>query len=308
MHGAGLNRADLVQLAGIYAAPPGSPPDIPGLEFAGEVVAQGPGVTEPAIGARVFGIAGGGAQAELLAVPASQCAPVPERLDLVDRGRRARGVRHRARRHRHAVPRCRRARSCSCTRSGRASAPRPCSSAGRPAARWWAPPAPRRSSSSARALGLDHGVLAARELDPAALAAAITDGGRERRRGPRARRRRLPRDRPRRRRAARPHRARRDDGGHPHAARPRRALHEAHPRSTAPCSAAARSRRRPPPPTRSRATSCRCSRAVRCVPVIARTLPLDDGPARPTSCWRRRGVRQHRPRPHPMRAASRSGS
>jgi NADPH2:quinone reductase len=86
VHGAGLNRADLVQLAGYYTAPPGSPPDIPGLEFAGEVVARGPGVTEPGVGARVFGITGGGAHAELLAVPATQCAPVPDTLDLVAAG------------------------------------------------------------------------------------------------------------------------------------------------------------------------------------------------------------------------------
>ena len=86
VHGAGLNRADLVQRAGFYHAPPGSPPDIPGLEFAGEVVAHGDGVTEPALGARVFGIAGGGGQAELLAVPASQCAPVPDGIDLVTAG------------------------------------------------------------------------------------------------------------------------------------------------------------------------------------------------------------------------------
>src|SRR3954462_5679641 len=75
VHGAGLNRADLLQLAGFYAAPAGAPPDIPGLEFAGEVVGHGPGVTGPAIGTPVFGIAGGGGQAELLAVPATQCTP-----------------------------------------------------------------------------------------------------------------------------------------------------------------------------------------------------------------------------------------
>ena len=40
----------------------------------------------PAIGTHVFGIAGGGAQAELLAVPAAQCARVPDVLDLVDAG------------------------------------------------------------------------------------------------------------------------------------------------------------------------------------------------------------------------------
>src|SRR5258705_10190760 len=66
--GAGLNRADLMQRAGFYPAPPGSPPDIPGMEFAGTVVAQGDGVERPAVGTSVFGIVGGGAQAELLSV------------------------------------------------------------------------------------------------------------------------------------------------------------------------------------------------------------------------------------------------
>ena len=35
VHAAGLNGADMHQLAGGYPAPPGSPQDIPGLEFAG---------------------------------------------------------------------------------------------------------------------------------------------------------------------------------------------------------------------------------------------------------------------------------
>ena len=34
---AGLNGADVLQMKGGYPAPPGSPQDIPGLEFAGEV-------------------------------------------------------------------------------------------------------------------------------------------------------------------------------------------------------------------------------------------------------------------------------
>jgi NADPH:quinone reductase-like Zn-dependent oxidoreductase len=77
VHGAGLNRADLAQRAGGYPAPPGVPADIPGLEFAGTV---------DATGERVFGIAGGGAQAELIAVPVEHCVPVPDDLDLVAMG------------------------------------------------------------------------------------------------------------------------------------------------------------------------------------------------------------------------------
>ena len=47
---AGLNGADILQRAGGYAAPPGSPADIPGLELAGVVAAIGPGVWRFAVG------------------------------------------------------------------------------------------------------------------------------------------------------------------------------------------------------------------------------------------------------------------
>jgi NADPH2:quinone reductase len=86
VQGAGINRADLLQLAGNYPVPPGSPPDIPGLEFAGVVEWIGPQATGVGVGDRVFGVTGGGAQAERVAVPAAQCAPVPEGLDLVTMG------------------------------------------------------------------------------------------------------------------------------------------------------------------------------------------------------------------------------
>ncbi len=83
--GAGINRADLLQKAGLYRAPDGSPADIPGLEFSGTVESAGTG-TSLAIGDRVFGICGGGGQAERLAVPEGQCAPVPKGVDLVIAG------------------------------------------------------------------------------------------------------------------------------------------------------------------------------------------------------------------------------
>jgi NADPH:quinone reductase-like Zn-dependent oxidoreductase len=86
VHGAGINRADLLQRAGRYPAPPGSPADIPGLEFAGVVEACGPGARGVEIGDRVFGIAAGGSQAEYVSIPAGQCAPVPDGLDLVAMG------------------------------------------------------------------------------------------------------------------------------------------------------------------------------------------------------------------------------
>jgi NADPH2:quinone reductase len=78
---AGLNGADMMQLRGDYPAPPGVPADIPGLEFAGEVVACGPGVERFEVDDRVMGIVGGGGQAELLAVSERHAIPVPDELD-----------------------------------------------------------------------------------------------------------------------------------------------------------------------------------------------------------------------------------
>ncbi|QBD81317.1 NAD(P)H-quinone oxidoreductase [Ktedonosporobacter rubrisoli] len=80
---AGLNRADLAQRAGHYPAPAGSPADIPGLEFAGEVDALGPLARAWKPGQRVMGIAGGGAQAEYLLVHEGMLVEIPENLDFV---------------------------------------------------------------------------------------------------------------------------------------------------------------------------------------------------------------------------------
>src|SRR4051794_5824667 len=84
--GAGLNGADMLQRKGGYPAPPGSPPDIPGLELAGEVVATGPGAQRFSEGDRVMGIVGGGGQAELATVHERQLMPVPDGVDLVEAG------------------------------------------------------------------------------------------------------------------------------------------------------------------------------------------------------------------------------
>jgi NADPH2:quinone reductase len=78
---AALNRADLLQRRGHYPAPPGFPTDIPGLEFAGEVEAVGAETRRIKIGDRVFGITGGGAQAEYIVVPEETLALVPGNLD-----------------------------------------------------------------------------------------------------------------------------------------------------------------------------------------------------------------------------------
>src|SRR5262245_47453947 len=77
---AGVNRADLLQRAGFYPAPPGVPPDIPGLEYAGVVSAVGPGASRFAVGDRVFGLVAGGAYATELIVHEREAVRTPDAL------------------------------------------------------------------------------------------------------------------------------------------------------------------------------------------------------------------------------------
>jgi NADPH2:quinone reductase len=86
VHSAGLNRADLAQVAGFYPPPPGYPTDIPGMEFAGVVEAVGPGTYRFGVGDRVMAVVGGGAQAELAVVDEREAMPVPKHVDLVAAG------------------------------------------------------------------------------------------------------------------------------------------------------------------------------------------------------------------------------
>ena len=76
-----LNRADLLQRAGVYPAPPGAPRDIAGIEFAGEVASLGEGVRGWSPGDRVFAICGGGAHAEWVVVPAVTLVRIPDAVD-----------------------------------------------------------------------------------------------------------------------------------------------------------------------------------------------------------------------------------
>jgi NADPH2:quinone reductase len=78
---AALNRADVLQRIGHYPAPPGYPQNIPGMEFAGEVDEVGPEAGLWKSGQRVFGITGGGAQAEYVVVPENHLAEIPANLD-----------------------------------------------------------------------------------------------------------------------------------------------------------------------------------------------------------------------------------
>ena len=83
---AGVNRADILQRQGSYPAPPGSPPDLLGLEFAGEVESLGEGARLWRVGQRVYGICGGGGQAELVVAHERALAAIPDNLDFAAAG------------------------------------------------------------------------------------------------------------------------------------------------------------------------------------------------------------------------------
>jgi len=72
----GINGADLFQRAGNYPAPQGAPPDIPGLECAGE--------TER--GEHVMALLPGGGHAELAVVHESHVLPVPDSVGWPEAG------------------------------------------------------------------------------------------------------------------------------------------------------------------------------------------------------------------------------
>ena len=84
-----LNRADLLQRRGLYPSPPlaGFPvpaPEIPGMEFAGRVVALGERVSSLTVGDEIMGIVGGGAYAERLVVHERQTMPLPGSVSIRD--------------------------------------------------------------------------------------------------------------------------------------------------------------------------------------------------------------------------------
>ena len=78
---AGVNRVDVFQRTGIYRPPAGTT-DIPGVEFAGEVVALGPGAGRYRVGDRVCALVRGGGYAEYCAAPEAQVLPVPAGYDM----------------------------------------------------------------------------------------------------------------------------------------------------------------------------------------------------------------------------------
>lgn len=82
IHAAGINRADVLQLAGKYP-PPAGWPDRLGLEAAGIIAAVGDKVAAEgvwSVGDRVCALLGSGGYAEYAAVPAELLLPIPKGL------------------------------------------------------------------------------------------------------------------------------------------------------------------------------------------------------------------------------------
>lgn len=78
-----VNRADLLQRMGFYPPPPGAS-DVLGLECSGRIVAVGAEVSGWKVGDEACALLSGGGYAELVAVPAGQCLPVPNGVSLID--------------------------------------------------------------------------------------------------------------------------------------------------------------------------------------------------------------------------------
>jgi len=80
---AGVNRPDVMQRKGLYAPPPDASP-ILGLEVAGEIAEIGSDITGYELGDKVCALVNGGGYAQYVAVPASQCLPIPRGLSMVE--------------------------------------------------------------------------------------------------------------------------------------------------------------------------------------------------------------------------------
>ena len=102
-----------MQRRGLYPAPPGAPADIPGLEFAGEVVAVGAGharASRRATGS--WRITGGGGQGQLVVVPETVALPVPDGVGWDQAGGFPEAFSHRLRRPVHPGRPAARATGC----------------------------------------------------------------------------------------------------------------------------------------------------------------------------------------------------
>lgn len=81
---AGVNRADLLQVAGLYPPPPGVS-DVLGLECAGEVIETGEG-SGWQVGDQVCALLAGGGMAEEVCVDGRHVLPLPPGLSMLEAG------------------------------------------------------------------------------------------------------------------------------------------------------------------------------------------------------------------------------
>jgi putative PIG3 family NAD(P)H quinone oxidoreductase len=80
---AGLNRGDLLQVAGFYPPPPGAPQTL-GLEASGHVVAAGRNVTKWKVGDAVCVLVAGGGYADYCVADEGSALPIPKGVSVVD--------------------------------------------------------------------------------------------------------------------------------------------------------------------------------------------------------------------------------
>lgn len=80
---AGINRADLMQKAGLYPPPPDTT-DIMGLECAGTIVEVGEKVEKFKVGDRVCALLAGGGYAEYTAVDEGSVLPIPNGMSFIE--------------------------------------------------------------------------------------------------------------------------------------------------------------------------------------------------------------------------------
>jgi NADPH:quinone reductase-like Zn-dependent oxidoreductase len=79
-----INRADILQREGKYPSPADCPPNILGLEYAGEVDAVGEGEIGLNVGDKVFGLVGGGSYSEHIVAHWRTVSPMPKGLSFED--------------------------------------------------------------------------------------------------------------------------------------------------------------------------------------------------------------------------------
>jgi NADPH2:quinone reductase len=80
----GINRSDILQRQGKYAAPSSTSNEIPGLEVSGIIVDCGPEVTQWKKGDHVCALLSGGGYAAYVTVKEGQCLPIPEGLNFIE--------------------------------------------------------------------------------------------------------------------------------------------------------------------------------------------------------------------------------